>query len=147
MKAKKSHFSFHLSPSLLFLQLWRSRLWEITKKRFVRRCSCQSPTRSSWREKGAGGSTARPFYSQNIRLQPSSLNTHTSTHAAFFSVTEMQTTQTATRSREVEVHTLYDKTTVYLDCICAGRHPKSNCLFVMVQLKKLSSTHGQSKLL
>lgn len=59
--------SSFLSPLLVAVVFVR--LGKITKSCFVRGCSCWNPTRSSWREKGAGGSTTPPCRSQNIRLQ------------------------------------------------------------------------------
>jgi len=70
--------SFFLSPLLVAVVFVC--LGKITKRCFVRGCSCWNPTRSSWREKGAGGSTTPPCCSQNIRLQSCASLPHTETH-------------------------------------------------------------------
>lgn len=72
--------SSFLSPLLVAVVFVR--LGKITKRCFVRGCSCWNLTRSSWREKAAGGSTTPPCRSQNIRLQScaSLPHPHTCTH-------------------------------------------------------------------
>lgn len=78
-----SVFTVHLPSSFLsplLVAVVFVRLGKITKRRFVRGCSCWNPTRSSWREKGAGGSTTPPYRSQNIRLQSCASLPHTHMH-------------------------------------------------------------------
>lgn len=89
--------SSFLSPLLVAVVFVR--LGKITKRCFVRGCSCWNSTRSSWREKGAGGSTTPPCRSQNIRLQscaslpppPTHTHAHTSSEHPYPTPAHTQT--------------------------------------------------------